>query len=47
MVSGQFLIDSESNIESALARMSDAGEEAAEEMDSEMDHSQHQMDDEL
>ena len=47
VVSGQFLIDSESNIESALARMGDAGEETPEEMDPEMDHSQHQMDDEL
>jgi Cu(I)/Ag(I) efflux system membrane fusion protein len=47
VVSGQFLIDSESNIESALARMGDAGEEVSEEMDSDMDHSQHQMDDEL
>ena len=54
VVSGQFLIDSESNIESALARMDDAVAEDhsehqvapaddAEEMDSEMDHSQHQM----
>ena len=47
VVSGQFLIDSESNIESALARMGDAGEEVLEEMDSEMDHLLHQMDDEL
>ena len=47
VVSGQFLIDSESNIESALARMGDAGEETPEEMDPETDHSQHQMDDEL
>ena len=47
VVSGQFLIDSESNIESALTRMGDADEEVPEEMDSEMDHSQHQMDDEL
>jgi len=51
VVSGQFLIDSESNIESALARMSDAGSEDhsaapadSEEMDASMDHSQHTMD---
>lgn len=35
VVSGQFLIDSESNIESALARMNDGDE---------VDHSQHQVD---
>jgi Cu(I)/Ag(I) efflux system membrane fusion protein len=35
VVSGQFLIDSESNIESALARMNDAGADAE-------DHSEHQ-----
>jgi len=51
VVSGQFLIDSESNIESALARMSDAGREDhsaapadSEAMDPSMDHSQHTMD---
>ena len=38
VVSGQFLIDSESNIESALARMSDAPP-----MDPDMDHSQDPM----
>ncbi len=43
VVSGQFLIDSESNIESALARMADADEEVPEEVDSGMDHSQHEM----
>jgi Cu(I)/Ag(I) efflux system membrane fusion protein len=46
VVSGQFLIDSESNIESALTRMS--GEEPSSETDHsqhEMDHSQHQMED--
>jgi Cu(I)/Ag(I) efflux system membrane fusion protein len=53
VVSGQFLIDSESNIESALARMNDgsgaddsgpgAGTSESETMDSEMDHSQHTM----
>ena len=50
VVSGQFLIDSESNIESALARMNDGEpvDEAAETvptMDPEMDHSEHQMED--
>ena len=46
VVSGQFLIDSESNIESALSRMNE--EEAGGEMDHsqpEMDHSQHRMED--
>ena len=48
MVSGQFLIDSESNIESSLARMNDgkSNDEAPETvpaMDPEMDHSQQQM----
>ncbi len=53
VVSGQFLIDSESNIESALARMNDEAEDHSvhqaapaddtEEMDPAMDHSQHQM----
>jgi Cu(I)/Ag(I) efflux system membrane fusion protein len=46
VVSGQFLIDSESNIESALSRMNE--EEAGGEMDRsqpEMDHSQHRMED--
>jgi Cu(I)/Ag(I) efflux system membrane fusion protein len=38
VVSGQFLIDSESNIESAMRRMNDG---------SDMDHSQHQMDPEM
>jgi Cu(I)/Ag(I) efflux system membrane fusion protein len=37
VTSGQFLIDSESNIEAALARMDGAVEEP------EMDHSQHDM----
>jgi Cu(I)/Ag(I) efflux system membrane fusion protein len=57
VVSGQFLIDSESNIESALSRMSDGADEdhsqhemepteAPVEMDPEMDHSQHQMENE-
>jgi Cu(I)/Ag(I) efflux system membrane fusion protein len=40
VTSGQFLIDSESNIESALSRM-DSGD-----MDQPMDHSQHQMEQE-
>jgi len=39
VTSGQFLIDSESNIEAALSRMDDA-EQPAEEV---IDHSQHQM----
>jgi len=39
VVSAQFLIDSESNIESALARMNDAAPPK------EMDHSQHKMED--
>ena len=39
VTSGQFLIDSESNIEEALSRMDDAEEPMAEPMD----HSQHQM----
>jgi hypothetical protein len=38
-VSGQFLIDSESNIEAALSRMDDADEP----MEEPMDHSQHNM----
>jgi Cu(I)/Ag(I) efflux system membrane fusion protein len=37
VVSGQFLIDSESNIEAALARM-DAGDEEMQQDHSEMDH---------
>ena len=41
VVSGQFLIDSESNIESALARMNEG--DTSEPMDPEMDHSQHMM----
>lgn len=54
VVSGQFLIDSESNIESALARMNDEADDDSthqaapaddtEEMDPAMDHSQHSMD---
>ena len=58
VVSGQFLIDSESNIESALGRMNEAGREdhsqhtmeeegTSEPMDPEMDHSQHTMDPEM
>jgi len=53
VVSGQFLIDSESNIESALSRMNDGTEEdhsahstapvESEAMDPDMDHSQHTM----
>jgi Cu(I)/Ag(I) efflux system membrane fusion protein len=49
VVSGQFLIDSESNIESALRRMQDASSEVANKsveddpMEEPMDHSQHQM----
>ena len=53
VVSGQFLIDSESNIETALARMNDAHAEDRTEqsatpdessaMDANMDHSQHEM----
>ena len=45
VVSGQFLIDSESNIESALERMNEGGRDAtdSEPMDPEMDHSQHAM----
>ena len=53
VVSGQFLIDSESNIESALARMNDTRAEDRTEqsatpdensaMDASMDHSQHEM----
>jgi len=42
--SGQFLIDSESNIESALSRMDDPAMEPVEEpMDEPVDHSQHQV----
>ncbi|MGB5490601.1 MAG: efflux RND transporter periplasmic adaptor subunit [Woeseiaceae bacterium] len=49
VVSGQFLIDSESNIESALKRMHDASGEVTDKsveddsMEEPMDHSQHQM----
>ncbi|MGB5720922.1 MAG: efflux RND transporter periplasmic adaptor subunit [Woeseiaceae bacterium] len=49
VVSGQFLIDSESNIESALRRMHDASGEVTDKsveddsMEEPMDHSQHQM----
>jgi Cu(I)/Ag(I) efflux system membrane fusion protein len=52
VVSGQFLIDSESNIESALRRLDGAAAESADEsheshgddrVDEQMDHSQHQM----
>jgi Cu(I)/Ag(I) efflux system membrane fusion protein len=49
VVSGQFLIDSESNIESALRRMQDASSEVTNEsveddpIEEPMDHSQHQM----
>ncbi len=49
VVSGQFLIDSESNIESALRRMQDASSEVTNKsveddpMEEPMDHSQHQM----
>ena len=49
VVSGQFLIDSESNIESALRRMHDASGEVTNKsveddpMEEPMDHSQHQM----
>ena len=45
VVSGQFLIDSESNIESALARMHDGADEghSQHEMDPGVDHSQHEM----
>ena len=49
VVSGQFLIDSESNIDSALRRMQGAAEEATGEPQADdaredpMDHSQHQM----
>ncbi len=48
VVSGQFLIDSESNIESSLARMNDGksideAPETVPAMDPEMDHSQQQM----
>ncbi len=49
VVSGQFLIDSESNIESALARMQDTAVEATDKMegddsmDEPTDHSQHQL----
>jgi len=49
VVSGQFLIDSESNIESALRRMHDASSEVTNKsveddpMEEPMDHSQHQM----
>ena len=39
VTSGQFLIDSESNIEAALSRMDDAEQS----MEETMDHSQHQM----
>jgi len=42
--SGQFLIDSESNIESALSRMDDLSMEPVEEpLDEPVDHSEHQM----
>ena len=50
VVSGQFLIDSESNIESAMRRMNDGGEmdHSQQQMDmeqgTEVDHSGHQMD---
>ncbi len=49
VVSGQFLIDSESNIESALARMQDTAVEATDKlegddsMDEPTDHGQHQL----
>jgi Cu(I)/Ag(I) efflux system membrane fusion protein len=49
VISGQFLIDSESNIESALARMQDMSGEATDKpkgddsMEEPMDHSQHEM----
>ncbi|MBT8102369.1 MAG: efflux RND transporter periplasmic adaptor subunit [Gammaproteobacteria bacterium] len=49
VVSGQFLIDSESNIESALARMQDASDDATDHSEADestekpMDHSQHEM----
>ena len=49
VVSGQFLIDSESNIESALRRMQDTAEEGTDNpegydpMDEPMDHSRHQQ----
>ena len=49
VVSGQFLIDSESNIESAFRRMQDTAEEGTDNpegddpMDEPMDHSQHQQ----
>jgi len=44
VTSGQFLIDSESNIGSALSRMDDPALEPAEEpMDEPVDHSQHQV----
>jgi len=49
VVSGQFLIDSESNIESALRRMQDTAEEGTDNsarddpFEEPMDHSQHQM----
>ena len=45
VVSGQFLIDSESNIEGALARMN--GGDSQQTMDPEMDHSQQTMDPEM
>ena len=53
VTSGQFLIDSESNIEQALSKMDDAEEpmdhgqhqmkDVDQPMDERMDHSQHQM----
>jgi len=48
VTSGQFLIDSESNIEAALSRMDDAGQpmemdDAEQPTEETMDHSQHQM----
>ena len=43
VVSGQFLIDSESNIDSALKRMSGDAEDSSSAMPAEMGHSQHNM----
>jgi Cu(I)/Ag(I) efflux system membrane fusion protein len=48
VTSGQFLIDSESNIEAALSRMDDAEQpmemdDAKQPTEETMDHSQHQM----
>ena len=43
VVSGQFLIDSESNIDSALKRMSGGAADNSSAMPAEMDHSQHNM----